>query len=151
VAFTRWKQHRFGEAMEGFLQVNACFAFLLAQFDVQDQMEAMTADSPSPALFENMAHTYSSMNNYPKVQCLEPQRALCVMPAPSQAKEYFEKCLAVGTPNRTGESFRSRSSRQAASVCHRLNVLILSCPQARCSASASSASAQGISLPPWSK
>lgn len=30
-------------------------------------MEVMTADSPSPALFENMAHTYSSMNNYPKV------------------------------------------------------------------------------------
>jgi hypothetical protein len=35
--------------------------------DVSDQMEVMTADSPSPALFENMAHTYSSMNNYPKV------------------------------------------------------------------------------------
>lgn len=67
IAFTRWKQHRFSEAMDGFLQ-----------------METMTADSPSPHLFENMAHTYSSMSNYPK------------------AKEYFEKCLAAGTPNRTG-------------------------------------------------
>jgi hypothetical protein len=32
-------------------------------------MEVMTADTPSPHLFENMAHTYSSMSNYPKVQC----------------------------------------------------------------------------------
>jgi hypothetical protein len=31
------------------------------------QMETMTADSPSAHLFENMAHTYSSMSNYPKV------------------------------------------------------------------------------------
>jgi hypothetical protein len=30
-------------------------------------MEEMTASSPSAALFENMAHTYSSMGDFPKV------------------------------------------------------------------------------------
>jgi hypothetical protein len=66
IAFTRWKQHRFSEAMDGFLQVSharflsKCYSFFgteSSQRPSLNQMETMTADSPSPHLFENMAHT----------------------------------------------------------------------------------------------
>jgi hypothetical protein len=66
IAFTRWKQHRFSDAMDGFLQVSHarflsnCYSFFGAESSRRsslNQMEAMTADAPSPHLFENMAHT----------------------------------------------------------------------------------------------
>lgn len=66
LAFTRWKQGRLSEAMELFIQ-----------------MEKMMSE-PSPALLENMGHTYSSMGNLDK------------------AKEYFEKAMEADSPNRGG-------------------------------------------------
>jgi len=55
-AFTRWKQGKFGEAVALF-----------------KQMESLSGGSI--ALWENIAHTYSSMGRY------------------TEAREYFEKCL----------------------------------------------------------
>jgi tetratricopeptide (TPR) repeat protein len=66
LAFTRWKQGKLSEAMDLFMQMES----LLPQ--------------PSPALLENMGHTYSSMGNLDK------------------AKEYFEKSIEAGSPNEGG-------------------------------------------------
>ena len=67
-AFTKWKQGKLSEAMDLFLQ-----------------MEDMMKDTaPSPALLENMGHTYSSMGDLEK------------------AKTYFNKAMAAGSPNKGG-------------------------------------------------
>lgn len=66
LAFTRWKQGRLAEALTAFNQM-------------EEQLE-----TPSPALFENMAHTYSSMGDF------------------SNAKKYFQKAIDAGCENKGG-------------------------------------------------
>lgn len=67
-AFTKWKQGKLSEAMDLFIQ-----------------MEDMMKDSPpSPALLENMGHTYSSMGNL------------------DAAKMYFKKAITAGSMNQGG-------------------------------------------------
>ena len=65
LAFTRWKQGKLVDAMSAFRKI-----------------EDILHNEPSAALFENMAHTFSSMGQY------------------DSAKQYFEKSLEVsGEPN----------------------------------------------------
>ena len=66
LAFTRWKQGRFLESIVLFRKIESMLP------------------TPSAALFENMAHTYSTLGEY------------------SLAQEYFKKCIELDAENKGG-------------------------------------------------
>jgi tetratricopeptide (TPR) repeat protein len=70
LAFTRWKQSRFQDAIELFIQLENTL-----------KIEAKAA---SPALMENMAHTFSALGDYCK------------------AEIYFEQCISLKSENEGG-------------------------------------------------